>query len=621
VKIALVTTNQGHSGYTGARDHLLGLGHAVSEFLLSAITLADAQANDVVVYARLESGNEASAGAKILSFAQSGIAQVVGSLMGGTYTYDSDIAHPLESAQLVTDLRYANTGTNNNTKILATGHYITTGLTVGAAYNFNNWPASFYTNGTTSYVGVALAVDASNDKANLVAVDRNTVLLNGALSTARLVWTPHMYGAQGITADGETLTSNMLAWVVAPSKDAEGGWHWPHGLADAGSSLPAGGSAGQVLSKASGANDDVIWSDGVPGPTGPQGPQGVQGIEGPQGPLGPTGAQGPQGIQGNIGPQGAKGDKGDRGEGIPTGGAAGQILTKASGNNYDTAWANAPEGTGGGGGGSYYGSMTTATRYTATFTATDLAAGAGVDVSLVGKARSARLLAISTNKPCRFRLYDSSTKRTSDASRAIGTDPTGDHGVMLDYVSTDTQLASSLSPLVDVANRDGTLDTFFGRITNTGSASQTITVTVTYLRTDLEPSMTTSQPGPTYSTRSTLQASTGAVQDKDGENVNLSNIGAAWRLYKVVCDAPLRLRIYASGAQREADTNRDVATKPTGDHGVLFEFVATTSELTHTLTPMADLWQDIGTHGFAHITNLSGTTRAVGVTLTYLRTE
>lgn len=114
--------------------------------------------------------------------------------------------------------------------------------------------------------------------------------------------------------------------------------------------------------------------DGPPGPqgeTGPQGPQGIQGPKGdtgatgPQGPQGPkgergetgaTGAQGPAGAKGDTGatgPQGPKGDTGatgatgPRGEtgpagapgvGIPTGGTTGQVLSKASGTDYDTEW-------------------------------------------------------------------------------------------------------------------------------------------------------------------------------------------------------------------------------------------------------------------------------------------
>ena len=38
-----------------------------------------------------------------------------------------------------------------------------------------------------------------------------------------------------------------------------------------------------------------------------------------------------------------KGDKGDPGEGVPTGGTAGQILSKASGTDYDTEWVNPPD--------------------------------------------------------------------------------------------------------------------------------------------------------------------------------------------------------------------------------------------------------------------------------------
>jgi hypothetical protein len=54
----------------------------------------------------------------------------------------------------------------------------------------------------------------------------------------------------------------------------------------------------------------------------------VANAPGPQGPQGPTGATGPQG------PAGATG------QGVPVGGATGQVLAKASGTNYDTQWIN-----------------------------------------------------------------------------------------------------------------------------------------------------------------------------------------------------------------------------------------------------------------------------------------
>ena len=99
--------------------------------------------------------------------------------------------------------------------------------------------------------------------------------------------------------------------------------------------------------------------DGPQGPqgeTGPQGPQGIQGPKGDTGAIGPQGPQGPQGERGDTGatgPQGPKGDTGATGAtgpqgetgpagapgmGVPSGGTTGQVLSKASGTDYDTEW-------------------------------------------------------------------------------------------------------------------------------------------------------------------------------------------------------------------------------------------------------------------------------------------
>jgi len=56
------------------------------------------------------------------------------------------------------------------------------------------------------------------------------------------------------------------------------------------------------------------------------------GPQGPAGPTGPTGATGPQGPAGPAGP------------GVPTGGTIGQVLTKLSATNYDTAWQTSTGG-------------------------------------------------------------------------------------------------------------------------------------------------------------------------------------------------------------------------------------------------------------------------------------
>lgn len=81
-------------------------------------------------------------------------------------------------------------------------------------------------------------------------------------------------------------------------------------------------------------------------------------FQGEQGEAGPTGPQGPQGIQGPTGPAGADGTDGADGEGVPTGGATGQVLAKASGANYDTEWVDAATG----------GGVTVAAIQTAAFT-------------------------------------------------------------------------------------------------------------------------------------------------------------------------------------------------------------------------------------------------------------
>ena len=102
---------------------------------------------------------------------------------------------------------------------------------------------------------------------------------------------------------------------------------------------------------------------GDPGEQGPQGSAGIQGEKGDRGdkgdpgdigPAGEKGDQGEQGIQGiqglpgtpgdkgDRGDQGEKGDKGDPGQGIPTGGASGQILSKRTNDDYDTEWIAAP---------------------------------------------------------------------------------------------------------------------------------------------------------------------------------------------------------------------------------------------------------------------------------------
>ena len=92
---------------------------------------------------------------------------------------------------------------------------------------------------------------------------------------------------------------------------------------------------------------NIIEAGAITGPAGPQGPKGdtgETGQRGPQGEQGPTGAKGDAGPQGPQGPKGDMGDPGPQGPagaGVPSGGTAGQVLSKTE---DGTAWTDPPSG-------------------------------------------------------------------------------------------------------------------------------------------------------------------------------------------------------------------------------------------------------------------------------------
>lgn len=122
--------------------------------------------------------------------------------------------------------------------------------------------------------------------------------------------------------------------------------------------------------------------------------------------------------------------------------------------------------------------------------------------------------------------------------------------------------------------------------------------------------------------RDTILYTTASLADDASETDELdmgTDISA--KLFKIVTDVAARVRVYATNAQRDADAARAIGVDPTGDHGLLFEFV-TTADLSWTLSPAVDIVSDAadGVYGLI-ITNLSGSTDTVAVTLHYIRTE
>jgi hypothetical protein len=86
---------------------------------------------------------------------------------------------------------------------------------------------------------------------------------------------------------------------------------------------------------------------------------------------------------------------------------------------------------------------------------------------------------ISADGPCRVRMYLSEAQRDADVARPAGTDPTGDHGLLLDVVLTAGDLDIGLAPPALLVDPD--LHTSEGipiRVENLDAATETRTVTI-----------------------------------------------------------------------------------------------------------------------------------------------
>lgn len=97
--------------------------------------------------------------------------------------------------------------------------------------------------------------------------------------------------------------------------------------------------------------------------------------------------------------------------------------------------------------------------------------------------RGCRLLHAETDVPARVRMYASADQRDADLDRNIGVDPLGDHGLLFELITTPEDLSYTLSPKVDVATDDGTLD-YYMAITNLSGDPAAVTLTLNLVRTE-----------------------------------------------------------------------------------------------------------------------------------------
>ena len=131
-------------------------------------------------------------------------------------------------------------------------------------------------------------------------------------------------------------------------------------------------------------------------------------------------------------------------------------------------------GLGGGGGG-------LPSRSTATGTTSSLADASQADLDITGF-KSYTLMAITTDKAARVRLYVNAATRTADAARAEGVDPTSDAGVIAEVITTGAETVI-ISPGAIGFNLESTPTTNIPcRVTNKSGSTGTVQVDVNILQ-------------------------------------------------------------------------------------------------------------------------------------------
>lgn len=121
-----------------------------------------------------------------------------------------------------------------------------------------------------------------------------------------------------------------------------------------------------------------------------------------------------------------------------------------------------------------------------TVAVTTASLGAGIEATgTIALATGYRLVKVQTNVPARVRLYGSVAQATADKSRALGTDPYGDHGLMLEYVTTSDALSATLSPTVDGYSTEAApTKNIPYALQNMSGVSSALTLTLTWQRTE-----------------------------------------------------------------------------------------------------------------------------------------
>ena len=117
--------------------------------------------------------------------------------------------------------------------------------------------------------------------------------------------------------------------------------------------------------------------------------------------------------------------------------------------------------------------------------------------------------------------------------------------------------------------------------------------------------------------------SSASIADDAEADIAFANLGVSYCLYSMQTDYASRVRIYKDAASRTADQSRPQGTDPTEGSGVIAEFI-TSSANTFVTTPAIFGFVDnrpTETEIPVRVTNLSGSTSPITITLTGLKLE
>lgn len=115
---------------------------------------------------------------------------------------------------------------------------------------------------------------------------------------------------------------------------------------------------------------------------------------------------------------------------------------------------------------------------------TDVLEQGEIEVQTLTFYPSIRAFKIETNRPARVRVYTTAAQRNADLNRGVGVKPFGNHGRLLEVVTTDGLLELTLTPAVDMTSVDAFDEDFYASVTNLDGDSGAVDVTYHYFRTE-----------------------------------------------------------------------------------------------------------------------------------------